>query len=57
MSDKNIHIRGTVNANFLLLKVIAENKAIPVIGATLGGWGNIRVNAANAINNNITIFR
>ena len=49
MSEMNIHIKGIINASFLLVKDIAENKAIPVIGVILGGCGNNLVNVANTI--------
>ena len=52
---ENRPIRGIINANLLSLKVIAENKAIPVIGVILGGCGNNLVKTANNIKNDVTI--
>ena len=41
--------RGTKNLKNLLLKLIAEKRAIPVIGAKFGGWGMSRVKIAKMI--------
>ena len=42
-------IRGTKNLKNLLLKLIAEKRAIPVTGAKFGGWGISLVKIASTI--------
>ena len=42
-------IRGIKNLKNLLLKLIAEKRAIPVIGAKFGGWGISLVKIASTI--------
>ena len=42
-------MRGTKNLKNLLLKLIAEKRAIPVIGAKFGGWGISLVKIAKII--------
>ena len=49
-------ISGTKNFKNLLLKLIAEKRAIPVIGAKFGGWGISLVNIAKTIKPIIKLF-
>ena len=51
----NIHNIGIIRANLLFPNWWPANKAIPVIGATLGGWGSSLV--ATAISTIVIIIK
>ena len=56
ISVKIIQKIGNRKANFLFWNLWTANNAMPVIGATFGGWGNSLVITAKAIRKMIIKF-